>query len=212
MNKDDFDAEHETILLHELGHVEMKHSFDNIVAQLITIFCWYNPAAWYLKRELKITHEYHADNYVLKTGVEPKKYQMLLLRQVVKSRLSLIANDFNTNFLQSRILMMNGTGKASRRMYIRYIILLPMLALIGYIFTLPAIQAIVVPPTTAAIPQKHVSIHRVSLSGEEKLESQRPDVYVNGNLVEWDRLNEIPSHEIKQITVDKTDKSIKIKL
>ena len=212
MNKADFGVDKEIILLHELGHVEMRHSLDNIVAQLITIYCWYNPAAWYLKRELKIIHEYQADKYVLKTGVEPKRYQMLLLRQVVTSRLSLIANDFNTNFLQNRILMMNSLGKVSKRMYCRYILLLPMIAFAGFIFTVPAIQAIMLPQKALAISQKQVSIHSVSLSDKEVPESQRPGIYVNGNHIEWDRLNDVPSDEIKQITIDKRENSIKIEL
>ena len=51
IGKDDYQEHPEEILTHELAHVQLYHSYDIVLANLLIIFQWFNPASWLLKRE-----------------------------------------------------------------------------------------------------------------------------------------------------------------
>lgn len=70
------------ILKHESGHVELHHLVDLLVAQMVCVFQWYNPAAWLMREELKTVHEYQADARVIASDVNIKDYQMLLIKKL----------------------------------------------------------------------------------------------------------------------------------
>ena len=95
------------ILEHELTHVRQYHSVDVIVAQIQKMFCWFNPAAWLLEREIRYNLEYIADNQVLNSGFEPKKYQYHLLSLSYEPAESKLGNQFNVSPIKKRIKMMN---------------------------------------------------------------------------------------------------------
>ena len=56
------------ILAHERAHVLLGHSLDLLLIELFLCFQWFNPAAWWLKKDLRLVHEYEADRYVLSSG------------------------------------------------------------------------------------------------------------------------------------------------
>lgn len=94
------------ILLHEMAHVRLGHSWDLLFVDLALCLWWFNPALWLLRRELQSLHEYQADNQVLSRGIEAKTYQMLLIKRAVGSRFHSIANCLNQSNLKKRIIMM----------------------------------------------------------------------------------------------------------
>ncbi|HEX3768886.1 MAG TPA: M56 family metallopeptidase, partial [Puia sp.] len=51
------------ILRHELFHVRNLHSLDITGMEIISILCWFNPFFYLISRELKLIHEYAADEY-----------------------------------------------------------------------------------------------------------------------------------------------------
>lgn len=106
INTDDFNEHPNLILSHECGHIHYRHTFDMIVAQIIVILCWYNPAAWRLREELKSVHEYQADNYALSKGNDMRSYQIYLIMKAARSKFPAIANNLNKNKLKKRIAMM----------------------------------------------------------------------------------------------------------
>ncbi|HBK30574.1 MAG TPA: M56 family peptidase, partial [Porphyromonadaceae bacterium] len=75
------DNELNQILLHEQVHVKQWHSVDILLGECVCIFCWWNPVAWLMKREIAINLEYLADSAVLQRGVDSRDYQYHLLRQ-----------------------------------------------------------------------------------------------------------------------------------
>lgn len=90
MTEDDYNNGGDVIIAHEVAHIRHRHCFDLILAQLVCIFQWFNPAAWLMREELKAVHEFQADDTVLKSGIEPRQYQMLLIKKLsalVSSRL-----------------------------------------------------------------------------------------------------------------------------
>ena len=94
------------ILVHEQAHINLRHSWDVIFTSVLTLFQWWNPAAWLLCHELKQVHEYEADKAVLNTNVDAKQYQLLLIRKSVGDQLFSMANNFNYQSLKKRIRMM----------------------------------------------------------------------------------------------------------
>lgn len=46
------------IIAHEQAHVRQYHSIDNLLAELLCAFFWWNPFAWLMKKEIKINLEY----------------------------------------------------------------------------------------------------------------------------------------------------------
>jgi hypothetical protein len=94
------------ILTHELAHVRQGHSFDIILAEILTVIQWFNPFVWPYKRSLRETHEYLADRAVIAQGCSPVRYQLLLVEQHVGGRLVELASRFRTSRIKRRIAML----------------------------------------------------------------------------------------------------------
>ena len=117
MSRRDWEEGGQMILTHELKHLGLHHWIDLLVAQLVGIFQWYNPAAWLMREELKTVHEYQADKAVLDSGIPARDYQMLLIKKAVGARFPSLANSLNHSKLKKRITMMyNQNSSASRRL------------------------------------------------------------------------------------------------
>lgn len=95
------------ILTHEHAHVAQWHSVDTMVAEWFSIFCWFNPFAWLLKREVRVNLEFLADDKVLADGNARKAYQYHLLGLAYHPNHLDVANNFNVLPLKKRIKMMN---------------------------------------------------------------------------------------------------------
>ena len=94
------------ILVHERAHIAAGHSWDILLADIVTIMQWFNPLAWIMKNSLKDIHEYEADEAVIESGVNAKQYQLLIIKKAVGARLYSIANSFNHSLTKKRITMM----------------------------------------------------------------------------------------------------------
>lgn len=128
------EKEAEEILAHEGTHVSQWHSLDVILSEMISIFCWFNPFVWLLKREVRHNLEYLADNQVIERGYDSKSYQyhLLGLAHQHKEGASLY-NSFNVLHLKNRIGMMNKRRSRGidRTKYLFFIPLVGLLMLIS---------------------------------------------------------------------------------
>ncbi len=140
LSQSDWEGQTQEILLHETGHIRMRHSRDLVLAQLAVIFQWFNPAVWLLKQELQTIHEYEADEFVLRKGVEASAYQMLLIRKAVgELRFISVTNNFNHSKLKKRITMML-REKSTHRAQLKYLFILPLLAVVLLCFAQPGVE------------------------------------------------------------------------
>jgi TonB-dependent SusC/RagA subfamily outer membrane receptor len=128
ISEKDFCESSREIITHELAHIEGKHSLDLILAEVITIMHWFNPAAYLLKQELRNIHEYQADEAVIDKGIDAKQYQLLLIKKAVGDRLYTMANSFNHSKLKNRITMIS-KKKSNRMAAIKAMFVLPLSAL-----------------------------------------------------------------------------------
>lgn len=122
------DINDKTILQHELGHVQHCHSLDLLLCDIVSLFQWWNPFVWLLRRELCTVHEFEADETVLAQGEDAHDYQMLLLRRVVNTGPVAVVNALNQSALRRRIVMMQ-SRPSSRWSYVRLLYLLSIIAL-----------------------------------------------------------------------------------
>lgn len=143
INEQDYRDNPREILIHEQAHIGLRHSWDVMFLGLITLFQWWNPAAWLLCRELRQVHEYEADMAVLNQGVDVKQYQLLLIRKSVGDQLFSMANNFNYQSLKKRIRMMT-MNKSSQWKTLRALAVVPVIALALLAFASPKSVAAVV--------------------------------------------------------------------
>ena len=126
------------ILTHEQTHANQWHSIDVLVSEIVCIFCWFNPFAWLMKREIRTNLEYLADNRVLETGHDSKAYQYHLLGLSHHKAAATIYNSFNVLPLKKRIKMMN--KKRTREIgRTKYLMFLPLAALLMIISNIEAV-------------------------------------------------------------------------
>ncbi len=101
------ESEYHQILAHEKTHIQEKHSVDLIFGQLVAAVFWFNPVVWWLLRSLKQTHEYIADQNMMRQGFSLVEYQSLLLKQLISNNTFGLVHHFNLSFIKKRMAMMN---------------------------------------------------------------------------------------------------------
>ncbi len=114
ISREDYESGYSQILTHEKEHIALRHSWDILFVDMITVLQWFNPAIWMLKADLRALHEFEADDAVLRSGANIKEYQYLLIRKAVSKSGYSVANSFNHSTLKARITMM--LNKKSSRM------------------------------------------------------------------------------------------------
>ncbi len=145
----------ESILRHEQVHVQGWHTLDVLLAEISTVFYWFNPGMWLMKKAIKENLEFIADQQAIRAGADKKEYQYLLLK-VTGVPEPHIATQFSFPSLKRRIAMINKlpTNKANR---LRLLVVLPIVAVLLLAFrsvsepnTEPVQQAVQAVETTAA--------------------------------------------------------------
>ena len=129
----------EAILAHECAHIANRHSWDLLLAELCVIFQWFNPAAWLLKHELQTVHEYEADEWGIRHGIDAKTYQLLLIKKAVGTKLYYMANSLNQSSLKKRITMMM-KKKSNPWARMKYVYVLPLAAVAVAAFARPEVS------------------------------------------------------------------------
>ena len=135
----DYSQQSEEILLHETMHLRNHHTLDLLFMQIFLLVYWFNPVVWLLKRELQEVHEFEADNGVINTGIDATKYQLLLVKKAVGTRLYSMANGFNHSKLKKRITMML-KEKSNPWARLKYLYVLPLAAIAVTAFARPEIS------------------------------------------------------------------------
>jgi len=121
------------IFNHELAHVEEKHSVDNLFMQLVLIIFWCNPFFWIMRRELKLVHEFIADEKAVE-GAGAEALAALILQSSYPNQFNSFVNPFFQTSIKRRLLMISKTHRSSFR-YLSRLAALPLIALTIFAFT-----------------------------------------------------------------------------
>jgi len=178
----------EAILRHEQIHVKGWHTLDVLLAELSTVFYWFNPGAWLMKKAIKENLEFIADQHVVNAGIGKKEYQYLLLKVTATPELQ-IANQFNFPSLKRRIAMMN--KKQSSLMHVaRYAVLVPLMAVPTLVITACSEEPEITSP--------------VAIQEQASVQATIPDsviYYIDGKEVPNDAIKKLDPKEIHSVNV-----------
>lgn len=114
----------EQIIAHEKVHIRQWHILDILLGELMQMLFWVNPLVWMLNSSVKLNLEYIADEKVLNSGVDRKRYQVNILTSCLNTTEYTLANLFNSSKIKLRIKMMNAKDSPLSHLY-RYALILP---------------------------------------------------------------------------------------
>lgn len=97
------------VTMHERAHVELGHTGEGIIMEMMCRLLWFNPFVWIARRELRDVQEFEADRRVLDAGTEILTYQTLLLEETMKE-CPVFAEGFNRSFVRRRFVEMRSAN------------------------------------------------------------------------------------------------------
>jgi TonB family protein len=123
------------MISHEMKHISLGHHRDLLLAGLITVLQWFNPAAYLVSRSLRALHEYEADSRCITEGEDIHSYQELILASVFRTPVTLFSNSFSKySLLKTRFTMMTKkrTGGLSS---LKMAVALPLALMLLFLFS-----------------------------------------------------------------------------
>ncbi|HBK70971.1 MAG TPA: hypothetical protein DDZ39_04820 [Flavobacteriaceae bacterium] len=122
------------VLWHEQTHAQEKHSLDVLFIELLNVIFWFNPLFYYLKKSIKLNHEFLADRAVLNKGVSLTAYQEILLAFSSNPNEPQLANAINYSSIKKRLIIMK-TNTSKKTIWLKNLVLLPLLTVLIYSFS-----------------------------------------------------------------------------
>lgn len=165
LNHQDFEEGTSALLTHELGHLQMHHSADVLLVELLTALQWFNPTMWMLRADLRTIHEYEADQQVLSHGFNDIQYLQLLIRKAAGQSGYSLANGISNSALKKRVTMIM-KPKSNRNSMLKLLALVPIVGI-----TL-ALNANTVTDYVNDEPQKQQPVKKGNKNGTIKTGSQ----------------------------------------
>jgi len=126
------------IRLHELAHIQQRHSYDRLYFEILKIFFWFNPIIYFYIKELLLVQEYIADNLALQ-GKDTSQYQKLLLKTVLTGTGFSLTQGFKKSEITQRLQML--TRKSSTEWsLLKVLIVIPLSVFLIWVFSPLGIQ------------------------------------------------------------------------
>ena len=134
LNEDDYNNGkiQNELLTHEIAHIRQQHSLDIIIVELFHIVFWFNPLVYFIKKSIRLNHEFLADEVVLNEHGNRVKYQEILIAVSSNSQ-PMLASHINYGLTKKRFIMM--ASKTSKlRAIIAKLALVPIIVLSIFLF------------------------------------------------------------------------------
>ena len=197
------------LVFHEKAHLSKGHWIDLAIAQIVLIFQWFNPAAWFIRMELQRIHEYEADEAVLKSGIDEKDYQMLLIQNISRSRYSFLTDGLNSCSLKKRIIMMKKT-QFKKDWLTRGITVFGFAILAGLIIHVPAVASLLQVPKSAAVYYEENNQSKQNILNPDL--TPKLKVNLNGEESSIETIKSLKSENIESMKIVKSDEECKIEV
>ncbi|MFK7775116.1 MAG: M56 family metallopeptidase [Saprospiraceae bacterium] len=135
INKEEFETQkiEDELLSHELAHVSQKHTFDIILIELLQVIFWFNPIIIFLKKAIRLNHEFLADEAAIFQHNNIPRYQQLLLTKATSNYNSHLASNINYSLTKKRFLMMT-TTKSKSTILFKKLLIIPIILGLGFLF------------------------------------------------------------------------------
>jgi len=102
VNKTDYAHNLDTILRHEMAHIQQLHSLDILLLEMLRIAFWFNPLLILYKRSLQEVHEFLAEE----TAINRELYANFLLSYALRLPVAGLTNQFfKSSQIKSRVRM-----------------------------------------------------------------------------------------------------------
>jgi len=122
------------VLLHEQTHAKQKHSLDILFIEVSQIIFWFHPLVYILKKDIKLNHEFLADQAVINQGIESTNYQKILLSFSSNQQALTLEHAINYSSIKKRFTVMK-TQTSKQTFWLRSLLLLPLLAILIFSFS-----------------------------------------------------------------------------
>jgi len=99
------EEELKTIISHEKAHISQKHSIDIILMEVYKIVFWFSPLTYQLVKNMRLNHEYLADQAATE-HIDKKTYINTLLNNIYANTISGMVHYFGMHSTEKRIRMM----------------------------------------------------------------------------------------------------------
>ena len=196
------DQDLSAIIEHEKVHYLHRHSLDMLVAQLYLIFYWFNPIAWFYKKEIAQNLEYIADELTLNKINNKKEYQYLLLNTAIKSAPISLINPFNNSLIKKRIFMLNKKKSTPKSLWK----LFPILPLIVSFVLLFNIEVVAQSTKGAVIDQTATyKFHFDANTTDQSFEKLSKVLDLSGVILSFKGIKRNASSEITRIKINLKD-------
>ena len=161
LSEKDYDKIDGNVLKHEKAHIAHGHPSELMLLDIMSLFQWFNPAVWVLRRDLCLVHEQQADADVINSVSDARPYQYMLLSQSQGGLAFNIVACFNGNGVESRIDMMNRKRSGHRQM-LRFLYI-PLVMCISLMLT----ANVTYDKIAAEITASSDSVQTVIINGQE---------------------------------------------
>lgn len=124
-----------SIIAHEKLHGKARHTLDLIATELYVALLWFNPFVYLFRRDLKAVHEFQVDSMLLQSDIKKSDYLQLMLNNLVSPhRVVGLYNYFSGLTINKRVKMIT-KNKSSKWQLLRYLLIVPAIAIMTISFT-----------------------------------------------------------------------------
>ena len=109
INSESLNDEHysKSVIQHELVHCNEWHTLDVIFIELLLCVFWFNPFMWLYKQAMVQNHEFIADSYTIKSGIDLEQYSQTIIKSGHKEYRVPLTSGFNFIQIKNRIIMLH---------------------------------------------------------------------------------------------------------
>jgi murein DD-endopeptidase MepM/ murein hydrolase activator NlpD len=133
------------IAQHERKHVDLWHSTDRFLTEILYVFQWFNPFIYWFRKELIAIHEFQVDQAIVASGIDSIQYQQLIAQYATSSNQFQFGNHFSHSLTLNRIKMIAQNKSFHSFSAYRILLLIPA---IGILVSLFAFQTPTFPTAT----------------------------------------------------------------
>lgn len=130
--------EKDKILLHELTHIQQRHTYDVLFLEALKIVFWFNPFIYFYSQSLKNIHEFIADQQALGTS-KLSTYNRLIVQSLFKQLDFRLTHHFNKSQIQQRLKMLE-KGRTREPNLLKVLIIIPLMFVTLLLFAQPTVS------------------------------------------------------------------------